>query len=236
MLTLQQVLDKSKKAGVPINKRTFEYYQSLGFLPKPHKIVGKKGRGLYGYYDPIVINIVKKIYKLKKVGHSLKEIKEISEREVLEKYKKILIDWGLSGRWDKGSVLLDSSKIMSSAEIPMIKKYFDKKGVEDTSEYSEKGIEETLRWQKKRFEAYVLEETKWWNTNEEIEYNVVSNIFYEASYAMFGIEFVLERMQGSKEVNKVLDAFIETRKIYGRASLRLEELNEIFAKKNKKKR
>jgi DNA-binding transcriptional MerR regulator len=235
MLTLQQVLDKSKKAEVPISKRTFEYYQSLGFLPKPHKVVGEKGRGLYGYYEPIVIDIVKKIYKLKKAGHSLKEIKEISEKEVLEKYRKILKEWGLSGRWDKGSVLLDSSEIISGTESQMLKNYLKKKGVKGTSVYTEKGIAETLRETKKEFEADILERLKWWHANEEIEYEVVDNILDEAYGAMLGIELVIQKMKGSneKEIMKVVDTYAETKKIYDKALSRLEELEEIFAKKSK---
>jgi len=235
MITSQQILDKSKKAGIPITKRTFEYYQRLGFLPKPHhKVKGEKGRGVYGYYEPIVIDIVKKIYKLKNAGHSLNEIKEISKNEVLEKYRKILIKWGLSGRWDKGSVLLDSA-IISEPELQILRKRLKKKGVKDTSMYTEKGIAESLDESKRHFERYTLETVRWWHTDEEIEYEVVENIIAEAYGAITGIKLVQQKLQGSKEIVKAIDAFAETQKIHAKALSRKIELDEIFAKKSKKK-
>jgi hypothetical protein len=48
-LKLLELLKKLKKEGIDISGRTFEYYQSLGLLPKPlEKQKGKGGRGVYG--------------------------------------------------------------------------------------------------------------------------------------------------------------------------------------------
>ncbi len=70
-LRLPEVLKKLKKEGINISPRAFEYYQRLGLLPKPEKRVGEKGRGVYGYYGPEIVNLVKRIYELKKEGLTL---------------------------------------------------------------------------------------------------------------------------------------------------------------------
>ena len=167
MITLQQVLDRSKKAGVPITKRTFEYYRSFGLLPNPRKKVGERGRGVYGYYHPKILQMIKKIHKYKEDGFSLKDIKDISEKYVLDTCNEILRDWGLSGKWDRGGIMSEllGSKTMSKTQRQMIDKYFTR--------HTKKEIAEENREAKKAFEAKISSKVEWWEPKEEIEYEVV---------------------------------------------------------------
>ena len=50
-IKIPEILEKLEKDGLGISKRTFQYYQWRGFLPKPEMRVGEKGRGVYGFYD-----------------------------------------------------------------------------------------------------------------------------------------------------------------------------------------
>ena len=221
MITLQQVLDRSKKAGVPITKRTFEYYRSLGLLPRPsNKRVGERGRGVYGYYNPKILQMIKKIHKYKEAGFSLKDIKDISEKYVLDTCNEVLRDWGLSGKWDRGGIMneLLGSKTMSKTQRQMIDKYFTR--------YTKKEIAEENREAKKAFETSISSKVEWWYPKDEIEYEVVCYIHTDAKGALYGIRLVLEKMRGSKELKKVLDTYIETLKIYDKSLSRMYELGD----------
>jgi hypothetical protein len=44
--TIQLVIERCNREGIPISKRTLEYYQRLELLPKPEKKVGARGRGV----------------------------------------------------------------------------------------------------------------------------------------------------------------------------------------------
>jgi|ETNmetMinimDraft_35_1059890.scaffolds.fasta_scaffold11907_2 DNA-binding transcriptional MerR regulator len=230
MITLQQVLDRSKKAGVPITKRTFEYYRSLGLLPRPsNKRVGERGRGVYGYYHPKILQMIKKIHKYKEAGFSLKDIKDISEKYVLDTCNEILRDWGLSGKWDRGGIMSEllGSKTMSKTQRQMINKYVTEKGFKYyTSRYTKKEIAEENREAKKAFEVKISSRVEWWHPKEEIEYEVVYYIHTDAKSALYGIQLVLEKMRGSKELKKVLDTYIETLKIYDKSLSRMYELGD----------
>ena len=84
-LKLTEVLAKLKKERIDISKRTFEYYQRLGLLPRPEKQVGEKGRGVYGYYSPEIIGMVKKIIELKEKGLTLEEIRHMLSDDLLKR-------------------------------------------------------------------------------------------------------------------------------------------------------
>jgi DNA-binding transcriptional MerR regulator len=87
-LKLVEIQDRLKKEGINISERTFEYYQRLGLLPKPgKKEVGKKGRGVYGYYDIHVIKHVRAVQKLKEKGNTLDQILGLMQKEILDKYR-----------------------------------------------------------------------------------------------------------------------------------------------------
>jgi DNA-binding transcriptional MerR regulator len=90
-MKLSEVLKATK-----INKRTFEYYQSLGLLPRPTRQVGPKGRGVLGLYDPEIVALIKKIQKLKKERCSLKEIEIKMAQKIGTSLKNVLKAWGFS--------------------------------------------------------------------------------------------------------------------------------------------
>ena len=92
-LKLVEVLKILTDQGIPISKVTFEYYQKIGLLPWPEKIVGKGGRGVYGYYDPNVVEMIKIIYSLKNKGLTLFDIVARMQELFIPIYKKVLIGW-----------------------------------------------------------------------------------------------------------------------------------------------
>jgi hypothetical protein len=53
----------------------------------------------------------------------------------------------------------------------------------------------------------------------------------DAKGALYGIQLVLEKMRGSKELKKVLDTYIETLKIYDKSYSRVCELENKILKK-----
>jgi len=89
-LKLPEVLKKLKGEGIDITKRTFEYYQRMGLLPKPEKQVGVKGRGVYGYYDyDLVLKILTFIRKNQEKGLTLAEILKEARKRVVRIYKSV---------------------------------------------------------------------------------------------------------------------------------------------------
>jgi len=97
VLRLPELRERLKADGFKITKRTFEYYQRLGLLPRPEKRVGERGRGVYGYYDAKVIDMVKMIFRLKAEGKPLAAIREEAKRTIVERYKALLSEWGFTG-------------------------------------------------------------------------------------------------------------------------------------------
>ncbi len=173
--------------------------------------------------------MIKKIHKYKEDGFSLKDIKDISEKWVLDTCNEILRDWGLSGKWDRGGIMSEllGSKTMSKTQRQMINKYVTEKGFKYyTSRYTKKEIAEENREAKKAFEVKISSRVEWWHPKEEIEYEVVYYIHTDAKSALYGIQLVLEKMRGSKELKKVLDTYIETLKIYDKSLSRMYELGD----------
>jgi DNA-binding transcriptional MerR regulator len=93
-LTLSEVRKRLEKEHSPIKPRNFQYYQRLGLLPKPEKKVGAKGRGVYGYYMPSIIKLIKYIYLLKDRGYELNDILEEGNRKIIEKFDESFRKWG----------------------------------------------------------------------------------------------------------------------------------------------
>lgn len=95
LLRLNELLKKLKEKGKFITKRTFEFYQKLGFLPKPIKTVGEGGRGVYGLYNLIIVEFALEIIEAEKgKGLTLKQIYEQLSNTLLKKYKNYLEKWG----------------------------------------------------------------------------------------------------------------------------------------------
>ncbi len=96
-ITLNDLLKRLKKAGLPITRRTFEFYQKQNLLPKPIKHVGLRGRGVYGYYDFEVVKfILEKIQTLKEGGCSLGQISDAFEQKTVDQYMDVLRKYGFS--------------------------------------------------------------------------------------------------------------------------------------------
>ena len=203
VLTTNQILSELKKDKILITKRTFEYYQRLGFLPRPYKKVGKKGRGVYGYYDSGTVNLIWVIWKLKKKGFSLKKIREYQKIDIFQKYEKYLKKWGFSGKWDSGSIIIGSNPVIHSEEwLAGIRESLREKG--RTEKEITKNVSnlinrenEIKRSNKEGFEASVLEKLNWYDIEEKIEYEVVRRICEELSGALMGICIAYKEMSQS---------------------------------------
>jgi DNA-binding transcriptional MerR regulator len=51
--------------------------------------VGERGRGVYGFYDATVVDMIKRIIELKRTGLTLEEIKKTLDRELIERCLRI---------------------------------------------------------------------------------------------------------------------------------------------------
>jgi len=150
-LKLPEVLERLKEEGFDITKRTFEYYQRIELLPSPQKKVGKRGRGVYGYYIyQEVLLAMQLIYELKKEGFTLVDIKQTGEDRLIEQYESVLNEWGFPDY--KVSKMEDSNPMAKDGTISEIKKrMFGAKAIE-------REVVENLRWwySDKVIELYAL--------------------------------------------------------------------------------
>lgn len=81
-LALKEIVRLCKQRGFPVPLRTLQYYQSLRLLPPPSKVVGSGGRGVYGNYNPSIINRIGHIEKLKIEGLTLEQIAHALKEEM----------------------------------------------------------------------------------------------------------------------------------------------------------
>jgi DNA-binding transcriptional MerR regulator len=116
-LTLPEVLSRLEKERIPMTKRSFEYYQRLGLLPRPEKKVGAKGRGVYGYYMPSIIRLIKYIFTLKNKGYELNDILNEGNKKIIDKFGESFKKWG---EWDKA---LQDTKGFNGFEERVLKTY-----------------------------------------------------------------------------------------------------------------
>ena len=195
-LKLTEILKMLKKEGIPITKRTFEYYQRLDLLPKPTlKRVGKKGRGVYGYYDPEVIHLVKRIFSLKNQGYTLTAILKWAEQNVLDRYKAVLKKWGFSGYTlpeMKGYPSLSPEKNYQLNEL-ITRQTLKKMGRDNPKEEELKLLTEEFS-PEREFEKKLLKQLHWWDPDNAIEYEALAYIEREAFDARSGLYIALNEM------------------------------------------
>jgi DNA-binding transcriptional MerR regulator len=95
LLTLKEVIGRSKEKGVEITRRTFEFYQKIGLLPPPmQKIKGKGGRGVYGVYDEQIVQLIGLINECQREGMTLYDIQKSGDAGPINKYMAVLNAWG----------------------------------------------------------------------------------------------------------------------------------------------
>lgn len=194
-LKLPEILERLKAKGLGISKRTFEFYQSLGFLPKPEKKVGKGGRGVYGYYDPSVVDpLVKTIHDLKSRGYSLLQIMEIAESSVIKRYKSVLKQWGFSDYMLSELKGRDPSK----PEVVAAQHRVDimiREGILEAAEKSgiklrnkrDKDAFVKVEMPERYFERRMLKRLKWWDCDEAVELDALQYISNEAESVHVGL-------------------------------------------------
>ena len=192
-LKLPEILITLKKEGIDITKRTFEFYQKLRLLPKPEKRVGKGGRGLYGYYDPLVIDLLKIIKHWQDKGQTLAQISENCERKITNKYKEVLEEWGFSD-YDLSEMkgLKPENRKQRDREISrdLVIETFKAMGKKDVSEEVIEGFT-TMKTYAYMFESKILEELKWWYPDKAIETHALQYIRKNASDINFGLNIAL---------------------------------------------
>jgi DNA-binding transcriptional MerR regulator len=73
-VTIAEILQLAKEAGISINQRTFRLYADMGLIPRPD-VRNRDEGGRSGYYDPRVLGILSVIPDLQEQGYSLRDIK-----------------------------------------------------------------------------------------------------------------------------------------------------------------
>jgi DNA-binding transcriptional MerR regulator len=197
-LKLKEILERLKKEGISISKRTFEFYQRIGLLPKPTtKEVGHGGRGVYGYYDDTdVIKRVKDINRLKEQGYTLARILELMKDNVIGKYEDFRNKFGLS---DTEALAFPPHLAKSMSPTDILPTSF--------------------------LEANFFEKLPSWTSEKEIETSALNDINQEAHQRQEGLRIALNLC--NEEKNKFLDNE-EAQQIFSELMGNLkEEINKL---------
>lgn len=237
-LKLPEVLKKLEGEGIDITKRTFEFYQRLGLLPKPKKQVGKRGRGVYGYYDyQIVATLLKFIYEMKEKGYTLAYIIERGESKVIKKYKSVLNKWGFSDYSLPEMSGLDpekSKRIAKEYVRPLLKETIKEHYEKNDKTISEEALDifaEHATFDKK-FEEKILEDLRWWYADKAIEAHALEYINNKASDLIGGL--IVATLEIAKELEVSKDKTIDEvlYKIYRELWIRIIKAEFISSKAN----
>jgi DNA-binding transcriptional MerR regulator len=235
-LRLSEVLRKLQNDGITITKRTFEFYQKLGLLPKPAlKEKGAKG-GVYGLYDSTVIDFIKDIQKLKDMGLTLTETTEKLEKRLFDKYKAVLQKWGFS---DYSLPELRGHEYGSLyyryLHKLMVHRHFIKQGPEDYVE-----AVAALKASDGKFQDEVKGRLSLFASDESIEADALYHISNAIYGAKFGLAIVLNELAEERAalsdavaratLNKVMRRFMsvvrETSELRLRINARIAEIDE----------
>jgi len=237
---ISEILERLKKEGIDLPKRTFEFWQRLGLLPKPEKHVGRGGRGVYGYYDPAVVDLVKLICKLKEKGYSLFEITEKTNAIIIKKYKRTLKDWGFSDYIlsEMKGFPPSISKEIDEQLRDHYRQDLEKKGLFVGDQEVEEAFIE-LQMPDHIFEQRLLEELKWYHPDEVIEAKVLEQISNEAEATITGLnsasgitaeELALYKNKGTRKaikgiLDKLMGKTMELQILYSKVNGRLAEIH-----------
>ncbi len=234
-ITLKEVSRRSN-----LSKRTIEYYQSLGLIPPPIKRVGKRGRGVYGYYTPDITKLLDTIRDLKAHGQSLGEIKKSLDARITERFKAVLKKWGFS---DYRLPELYGLPDYANTEAEMRKalpKLLSSERVEENI------VAGRIKYQ--QFEEDLLKRLKWWDKNNEIEAWALAYISTETYSVERGLGvaglLIIRDMKTKKDLtiklainelsNKIMNRAYEVRILGARVNTRLAEIiGEVEGKKKK---
>lgn len=237
-MKLSEILKKLEEDDIHITKRTFQFFQKIDLLPKPEKKVGKRGRGVYGYYDyQIVAALLKHIYELKTKGHRLYDIMKRGENNVIERYKSILREWGFSGYSLPEMYGIDQQrheKIEKEDAEPFLR--------ETIKEFWEKGgrtlTEEMLDFYVKRetfdsiFERQMLEDLRWWYSDKAIEAHALERISNKFRDSIPGLIAAVLEVTKEIQISKDKTADKVLHKIYKKLWITIVKAEVISSKAN----
>lgn len=241
-LKLTEVLEKLKKEGISITKRTFEFYQRLGLLPKPKiKQVGKRGRGVYGYYNPLVIKIAKVIYKAKEHGRTLAEIKERVDKMTISRYRDVLKKWGFSTYFlpELLGISKKKSEEANKKVVELIAEGLKQENKKLGLKMSEEDLLKSARYSTRKlsfsdteFEKRILEELHWDMPSTIIELRALEYISNKVEDIIYGLgiadlEIIREKEALDNEIVK--DGFS---KLVKKITKRIMKLKILEAKVN----
>ena len=236
-LKLPEVLERLEKQGLSITKRTFQLYQSLGLLPKPEKQVGKRGRGLYGFYNyKVVSGCLKLIYDLKKQGNTLFQISKAMDQLVLRKYRAVLKKWGFS---DFSLSEMDGyiPKEVEEGEnhiLSLLKEAWTEVLEKDGKPVDEEVIELYAKWDTPecQYEKKILEDLHWFYAHEMIEGHALRHISDFGEYRKYGLWTAL--VEVTKEYNTSKNKAVEKAllKLIKKLRMELIKLNLLLSKVN----
>ena len=233
-LTLKEAVTRCKTS-----KRTFEYYQSLGLIPPPIKRVGKKGRGVYGYYSPDIPSLFKTITTLQSHGQSLAGIKKSLDARVFERFNGVLKQLNFS-----------HFTLPELYNTPILDEPFMRKVASRiySSEVDEKQIAEG-NLKNKQFEESVHKNLNWWDKDEKIEALALAHISTQSDSVIRGMSvailLMIEDIESESDITikvakqkmseKIQMRNYEIRILNARVNARLAEILGQFEGENKNK-
>lgn len=182
-LKLTEILTKLVKEDIHITKSTFEFYQKLGLLPKPmEKQKGKGGRGVYGLYDPSVVDLIKTIHRhTKEQGRTLYDFMKVVNGFVIEKYRAVLNEWGFSDYTLSELKGMPPDKVKACDEqivreaTKFIAKDHKKKTGKDINPEVLSSLQQSYM-NDALYEEKILQDLKWWSTSDVIEIRALTYI------------------------------------------------------------
>lgn len=223
-ISLKEVLAKLKKEGVNISKRTFEYYQRLELIPKPStKRVGKKGRGVYGVYDPNLVAGIRRIFELKAKCLTLGEIRAERKLEVADRYKAVLQTWGFSG--------FSLPEMKGYAYNPEKDQSKMRSGLAQVGA-SQNQIDSVMAFFviTDLFGGNLLKDLRWWHPDIVIEAHALGHIAQEAESVLLGLLVALSQITREHDVAKTQAIRNVTKRLIGNFLKRTKKLQVLISK------
>ncbi len=95
-LSLEQLVQEARTAGLDVSERTVKFYTTRGLLPKPSKAPYPGADGRVSYYPATALRKLRRIHQLKAQGFTLEQIAKFLEQRAGEPLRQLTVagpDW-----------------------------------------------------------------------------------------------------------------------------------------------